>query len=409
MSRPLVWIVKWAVAAAALAVLIGLTNFVVDPYGLYRWYETAGFNQQKEGMRSKIRHVKALQLPLSKPRTVLIGSSRVHDGLDPENPLLQDQAPVYNLGIEMARVHESVMYLRHALVHSDVRRVILGLDFFMFNARERTNSTFEPALVGRRVNAVDYLRTTLLSTAALGDSLDTYFYSARHPDRREFLANGFRPGDQVFYRLRNWPNLHIATNWTFLSSLPRATKYYADMALDDQVFADFEQILAICNERRIDCRLYINPAHMSLDGEGLRAAGQWSALEEWKRRITRMANAHAVPLWDFSGYNSVTTETVRTPMKYYWDSSHFTVPVGDWIVARVMGAASANTGIPDDFGVKLTPAGIEAHLESIRADRERFAAAHPAEIADLARDFDQYLHGAPLDLTRTAGIFAEEQ
>lgn len=407
MGRHGSWIVRWAGAAALLAAAVGLFNFVVDPYGLYRWFDSAGVNQQKEGVRNKVRHVKALELALIKPRTLLMGSSRAHEALDPAQPLLQEYTPVYNLGISMVRIREERLYLEHALLHADVRRVILGLDFFMFNARQRVNFTFDPSLVGRRIRFDDYLRTTLLSSSALSDSIATLTTSHRTPARREFLANGFRPADQAFFGLTDYSKAQYYVNWTFLSSLPNSTKYYADMSLDEEVFAEFERVLTLCNERHIDCRFYISPAHMALDGEGVRAAGLWQAMEDWKRRITRLTSDHGVPLWDFSGYNSVTTEPVETPMKYYWDSSHFTVGVGNWIIARAMGASAAEYNIPDDFGVLLTPENIDAHLQSVRADRERYASAHPDEIAERLHSYAEYLHGEPFDDNAVAGLFAQ--
>jgi hypothetical protein len=399
------WLARWVGTALLVIVLVGVVNAVVDPYGLFGWYDARGFNQQKEGVRNRIRHVKALELPLRKPRTVLLGSSRVHDGLDPAHPLLQDAAPVYNLAVEMCRVHEALQYLRHALVQSDVKRVVIGLDFFMFNSRERTNRTFEPALVGREVGMRDYVTTALLSRDALDDSITTVRTSRNQPDRREFLSNGFRPGNMVFYKVADYQKLHYYTNWIFLTSSPQATKYYADMALDADVFAEFGALLDLCRDRGLDCRLYINPAHATLDGEAIRAAGLAGPMEEWRRRITHIAGEHRIPLWDFGGYNSITEEPVATPMKYYWDSSHFTVGVGNWILTRVMGGSDAT--LPADFGVQLTDTNIDAHLQAMRDAREQYAARNPESTATLAHAFESYLHGAPLDVQRLEGTFSE--
>jgi hypothetical protein len=229
--------------------------------------------------------------------------------------------------------------------------------------------------------------------------------SREQPGRREFLPNGFRPGSQVFYKVVDYPALHYLTNWTFLSSWPHPTKYYADMHLDEAVFADFELFLQLCAQKHLDCRLYINPAHASLDGEGLRAAGLWEEMETWKRRVTHMAQEHGVPLWDFSGYNSVTTEPVVTPMHYYWDSSHFTEEVGGWILDRIMGATGTGQ-IPTDFGVRLTDEDVEAYLAAVRVNRESYVRAHPQEAAALARSYASYLKGEALDVTRTEHMFA---
>lgn len=403
MRRSKVWIARFFAGSILSLLLIATINFVVDPYGLFRNYDVKGFNQQKEGVRSKIRFVKALELPLRKPETIIIGSSRVHDGMNPESALLRQYPPVYNLGIDMMRIHEMKEYFKHAIVNGDVKRAIIGLDFFMFNSLEKVNASFDHELVGRKIQSEDYLAISLFSREALMDSYSTIKLSRAQPDRKEFLGTGYRPGKYVFYKVKDFEKLHYYTNWVFLTSTPQATKYYASMRLDDDVFADFEEILSVCNQRRIDCRLYISPAHVGLDGEGIRAAGKWEMFENWKRRVAQISFEHGLPLWDFSGYNSVTTEPVTTPMKYYWDSSHFNEMVGNWIVARVM--EKPEVAAPTDFGEKIFPANIEDHLAKIRNSRDKYETTNILLNEERDRLYKDILNGASLDLERLKGMY----
>lgn len=394
-------------AAVLVISVIGVFNFIIDPYGFYRVVDIDGFNQQKEGVRTKIRYVKALELPLRKPKTLIMGSSRVHDGMNPQHPLLQasEYLPVYNLGIDMDRVHESLQYLKHALLHTEVKRVILGLDFFMFNAAQKVNFNFDPGLVGRKINPADYISTSLLSKDAFVDSMKTIKASYTQQQRKEFLSNGYRPGNFVFYKIKNYSKLHNYTNWVFLSSIPQQTKYYVEMTLDDGVFEDFEQILRICKQQNIDLRLYMSPAHAHLDGEGVMAAGKWEMMEEWKRRVVTIAGRYRVPLWDFSGYNSVTTESVKTPMKYYWDSSHFTEFTSDWILKRIFNGSVTGDEIPSDFGIRLSSKNIESHLITIRQDRESYMEKNQPQLNMLSKTHKAALMGGPLDTTQIEDMY----
>lgn len=119
------------------------------------------------------------------------------------------------------------------------------------------------------------------------------------------MPNGYRP--QAFYGLKNYPASHYYTNWIFLTPTGKGTKYYSEMELNEQVFVEFSELLDLCKAKGIDVRLFINPAHALLDGEGIRALGKLEMQEDWKRRITLIAAKHNMPLWDFSGYNSVTS------------------------------------------------------------------------------------------------------
>ncbi len=384
--------------------IIGVINYVIDPYGFYQVAEISGLNQQKEGVRSKIRYVKALELPIRKPRTIIIGSSRVHDGMNPEHPLLNDQKylPVYNLGIDMARIHESLGYLKYAIRHSQIEQVIIGLDLFMFNASQKRNYNFDSSLINSRINFGNYLSTSILSADALVDSIRTVNVSHLNPERKEFLPNGFRPGEMVFYKVKNYAALHYYTNYIFMSSLNSQTKYYADMTLDSGVFDDFDEILEICIQNKIQIQTYISPAHANLDGEGIAAAGKWELMEEWKRKVVFIADKHRVPLWDFSGYNSITTEPIHTPMKYYWDSSHFTETVSDLILKRILDSGS---NVPKDFGVRLSMANIESHLADTRKNRERYINDNIVEMRNLREQYTLFLNGGAMDTTRIEGMF----
>lgn len=382
----------------ATVLLVGALNLTVDPYALFNSSVFNGINQRKEGLRNKVRFIKPIAVYLQKPKTLLMGSSRVWKAMNPENPLLQEYPPVYNLGVDLSRIREIRILLEHAIKNSEISRVILGVDFFMFNSLQRTNYGFDEKLVGKRMDIVD-LFPTIFSVDALVDSYYVMKYSNQEPLLKTFLPNGYRPqyDSDGKVDIKSYENFHYYTNWIFLTPTPDPTLYYSKMLLDDEVFREFEKVLLLCNKNHIDLKLYISPAHATLEGEGIKALGKYEDLENWKRRITIIADQYKVPLWDFGGYNSVTTETVKTPMKFYLDSSHFTELVGDMIIKRIF----STDRMPVDFGVRLTPENIDAHLYNVRVNREKYVADHRQEIKNLLLDFKSIINGAPMDVNRT--------
>lgn len=177
------------------------------------------------------------------------------------------------------------------------------------------------------------------------------------------------------------------------------------MTLDQEVFDDFEEILKICKQRNIDVKLYISPAHAHLDGEGIAIAGKWEMMEEWKRRLVAITDKYAAPIWDFSGYNSITTEPVITPMKYYWDSSHFTEVVSNLILKRMLAPQGMQQGVPADFGIRISVETIEHHLTSIRQSRQRYIDQHPLEMHSLSESYRSFLHGGAMDPKKIEGMY----
>ena len=39
--------------------------------------------------------------------------------------------------------------------------------------------------------------------------------------------------------------------------------------------------------------------------------------------------------------------------------------------------------MPDDFGVRITSANLDAHLDHIRSEREQYRRTHPDDVAEI--------------------------
>jgi hypothetical protein len=158
---------------------------------------------------------------------------------------------------------------------------------------------------------------------------------------------------------------------------------------------ELRNALATAYQRTLDVRLFISPSH-ARNWEVIAAAGLWSKFEEWKRLLIAINETEAAkagkpeyPIWDFSGYNSITTEQVplkgdtTTLMRWYWESSHYKKETGDLVLDRVFGLSISGMPLPDDFGVSIDSRNIDRHLQDIRAGRMRYRATHADEVAEI--------------------------
>jgi hypothetical protein len=107
------------------------------------------------------------------------------------------------------------------------------------------------------------------------------------------------------------------------------------------------------------------------------------AWEQWKRDLAATVADSKAELWDFSGYNPVTSEDIpRDPavrMRWYWDGSHFTKAAGTLMLDRVLNAKG-----DESFGIRLSPDNVESVIARIRAERAAYAASHAGEVAEVA-------------------------
>ena len=100
---------------------------------------------------------------------------------------------------------------------------------------------------------------------------------------------------------------------------------------------------------------------------------KWSNFEEWKRKIVEISD-----VFDFSGYNSITTEAIHNNMKNYTENSHYTPQIGNLILNRILSYKEEK--VPEDFGILINQENIESNLEKIRQDREFWAKNNPDEV-----------------------------
>jgi hypothetical protein len=78
----------------------------------------------------------------------------------------------------------------------------------------------------------------------------------------------------------------------------------------------FRSLLDIVYRDNVDLRILISPSHARL-WEAPDSVGLWKKFEQWKREMVQINEQQAnkygktpFPLWDFSGYNTFTTEEV---------------------------------------------------------------------------------------------------
>ena len=82
------------------------------------------------------------------------------------------------------------------------------------------------------------------------------------------------------------------------------------------------------------------------------------------------------------GYaNTITSEPIPaaediTPMRWYWDYSHYRQEAGDLMLDRIFDYRDPTRALPDDFGTRLTGQNIDAHLARSKSRLADWVAAN---------------------------------
>ncbi len=354
---------------------IAAFNLAVDPYGVTNAPVIERFNKVKPEQNKQVRLFKAIDVGRLKPKTIFLGSSRTEFGLDPSHPVLQASQPAYNLALPGANMYETRRYLEHALfVQPDLELVVLGIDMLMFNSMDEVKPNFRESRLERsRMTLPDMLNIAFSPDAFFG-SLRTIAANQSHPDEVGFFYPDGRRDPHYFrkYIYKNDSNLFIFRTVLELQNFMEKPNIDRDYKISETYLEEFKNIVKICQENNIELKIFISPAHATY-WEALRVVNLWSLWENWKRQIVGVT-----PVWDFSGYNSITTEPLDENMQNYLDNSHYMKEIGDLILNRVF--EDREETVPDDFGVLISADNIESHIKQIQRDRDRWAKNNPETV-----------------------------
>jgi hypothetical protein len=325
-----------------------------------------------------------------------MGSSRALNGLDPAHAAFAGLRS-YNFALPGATPCDLERYLGLALEAGPLKRVVVGLDLFATNAFLDDSRCILPT-----EHATPWIGFTrlLFSADTLNAAQKTILKQRRQdPNIWQPTADGFaRISEQTVRKqggaraaFRNFERLTLET---FFFPSPTCRFSLAEPAVGAEPMRRLRRFLEIAHEHKLEVALFFSPPHARL-ALAVDAAGLWAGYETWKRAVVALNEIVAreqgrapFPLWDFSGFNSVTTEAVPpaddldSVMRGYWDASHYRKEVGDLVLNRIF--AVAGTPSPDDFGVALTRANVEAHLARVRAGRDAYSASHPTDAEETA-------------------------
>jgi len=364
-------------AVALFSVLsFGLFNVAIDPYGVINSPTFPGVNRLKPEQDKNNSLFKPIEVIRLKPTTVLIGSSTAVLGLDPKHPALLHNPTAYNLGIAGANMYQVKAYLQHALTNQPrLKQVVISLDFYMFNGFKINDPKIKENSLGKTSTTLEDLLAVTLSLKALDSSKVTIIDNLTEPDITPYYSNGMRNNKKIKQNFQNIPmkeQFKMMIN-NYLSN----PSYYSHYHFSQELLNDFKTTVNLCKQHNIDLKIFLSPVHAA-QLEAIRVAGIWSIFEQGKREISKV-----MPVWDFSDYNSITTEPISNDMKNFFESVHYRKEVGDLILNRMFHYQEET--VPDDFGILLTAGNSESHLEKIRADREVWAKKNP-EVVKLVQD-----------------------
>ena len=301
---------------------------------------------------------------------------------------------------------------QHAKASGPVKKVLLMLDFYMFNVYREQHpttgymSTYEERLAvtpefkknrGRPVRLFQDTLTSLISFEMLYESWNTVLAQSKIAKEELYKATltptGFWINDPPPRQTQRWLFRYVEKQYMTITWFPAPEKKFA-MRRDDgsSNLVYLQMILDDAYREGIDLRMAFMPFHARL-AEAMRAVDIWDDFEVWKKDVVQLIEDEAIkagkpayPVWDFTGYNTITTEPVppvkdkTTRMRWHLDATHVTRATGDLMQNILLGTDGERY---EDFGRKVDSSNIDYYIERTRRDRERYVEKFPTDLEEV--------------------------
>lgn len=379
---------KLLCSALAILLLVGATNFAVDPYGIFN-SRVDGTAQNSYLFDTNVRMTKAHVVSRFAPEAVALGSSRTEVGISPSDPRWEYDR-VYNLGLPQATIQEIFEYLQHAIAAGSLEQAVYGVDFFQFNPELEPPPDFQRCRLRDPGAEWTGIRASLCDLPALFFSRTAFFASVTQwrADFHDivYLHDGSRSDTAKEDEIKRAGSQHAAFLMTEYRYLQESDLLQGLASTDVRVREStghyFEALLHLSHRNNIDLRLFISPIH-ARQLELMDDLGLWNDFVRLKRyllvtthEVAKQYNAEPYPVWDFADYSVYTTERLPplddsdSRMQWYWESSHYTLALGGRILAHIF--AGEPTGLGKKLDIDTFDTWI-AHIETRRAAYRRAA------------------------------------
>ena len=326
---------RLALVALLITVAMAALNYYADPYGVWRYGLPSDPIRSRPAIRNQERMHKAHAVRFADADCLILGSSRVIVGIDPNHPALPEKT--YNLGLSAANIYECWRYLQHAATFQKPKLVLLAIDKGMFDADSRPEVDFDEQRLAVAADGTPNpnwgradVPETLLSLDAFVDSLKTLRdktgVAYKDGMRDEVLLKPYMQAAKVLSENVRWKDMSRKFAW----NNARGQNAQRDA---------FVQLLSFCKKNKIELRIFTNPLHAEmLDIE----YGDGVAFEQWGRWLNEVLANFQMSFCNFYHFLPENSEPFPKPgekvsaMKAYWEISHYKKAVGDRVLSEVM-------------------------------------------------------------------------
>lgn len=361
-------------ASAFWAVALLVAILFINPYGVSPLAVSSSLLNEIKPLRRDIdRQIKPIEVWTKQPETIFLGTSRIHQSIDPDLLAGTSYYKSYNASVPAVSLSRNLDYLMAYKDRSNGINTVF-VELFVYNflgqGQDRSPVRFEEAVsdffrltasLDALISAIKTLSYNIVSgEISYQISQDGHFiYPSTHNPAGPFA--GFPKGMIDLYR-------------------QNSTGGYV---LSEDALASVREINQYSNENNIELIWLLTPNHAYFD-YFIEITDEWEVVIQWLTQVT--ANA---TVYSFSQPNNWVYEKVSKDMKYWYDPFHFSMNFGKGMLASIVGEGTDE--LPGNFMLKLTPELVKSHVAQRRIAINEWAKKNPEESNAIRMSYLNYL------------------
>ena len=334
--------------ALFVCALVAIPNYIVDPFWCFQHEVPFGrYQTMFDERQQKTNYLAFRDVDFD---TVMLGNSRV-TYMDPRDV----PGRAFNYATSSMKPYEFLPYLRFAARRSasPLNTIILGMSFVDTNANSRL-SFDSPEEYIARATSWGFRYKSLLNVELLRHSVA----SIRRELRGNYHDSYVREGREIVSKQMKLPVPEALRRSEIEENLAvyRARAYGKDYEYLDnrQVYTELKN--AFPSSRFL---VFSTPVSAHL----LNLLVEQGLFDDYTRWVADLVEVFG-EVWNFMYYNEITTDDTN-----YKDAHHYTPQIGGKILQKMYGKSDENRH--HDFGVRVIPDNLDAHLQFLRVNFSR--------------------------------------
>lgn len=327
-------------------VVLSLT-LIIDPYGVFTVTRClSGLNQFKPIRINIDRQIKPVEVLLKRPKTIFLGTSRIHQSIDPSHIRNSNLWPAYNAAIPANELGEDRARLAlYANYNTALKHVVL--EAFIYNALRPVQHVDDLTIAYALNNAL----ALAFSWNAVQASIETLLYNHRHADLTTAHID-----DLGHWRRQSG----VPTSFSqqdYIQAIIKAHQSIPNMIVQPSAINEIREMANFLSSKGISLSLMITPNY-PWDDYRLFALGYWPLVEEYYTTLAAIGNA---TVYSCSNYVDATLEAPAPAMQFWNDPIHFNSRYGGLLLDGLVAAKA--TGRDNAFCERVTVSNARSLAE----------------------------------------------